>query len=203
MAGRAMNRIFQFVAASALLSLAACGAVPRQELPKQEPPLAGARIGGAFTLTDQNGSPRRDVDFAGKWRIVYFGYTYCPDICPTDMLKLGQAMKLLDKENPAIAAKVAPIFISVDPERDTPPVLKQFVGQFHPRFTGLTGSLEAITQVAKDYAVAFRKEPAGESYLIGHTQIAYLMDGEGKPITSLPLEKDARAIADEVKHWVQ
>ncbi|RYE01175.1 MAG: SCO family protein [Sphingomonadales bacterium] len=193
-----MNRIFHFVAATMLLALPACGAAP-----KQEPPLAGARIGGAFALTDQTGSPRRDTDFAGKWRIVYFGYTYCPDICPTDMLKLGQAMKLLDKSDPALSAKVAPIFISVDPERDTPPVLKQFVGQFHPRFTGLTGSVEAITQVAKEYAVAFRKEPAGDSYLIGHTQIAYLMDGDGKPITSLPLEKDAQAIADEVKHWVQ
>lgn len=193
-----MNRIFQSVAIAALLALASCGAVPRQE-----PPLAGARIGGPFALTDQNGKTVRDSDFAGKWRIVYFGYTYCPDICPTDMLKLGQAMKLLDKSDPALAAKVAPIFISVDPERDTPAVLKQFVAQFHPRFTGLTGSLDAIAQVAKEYAVTFRKEPAGDSYLIGHTQIAYLMDGEGKPITTLPLDKDAAAIADEMRHWVQ
>jgi protein SCO1/2 len=181
-----------------LLALAGCGAMPAQE-----PPLAGARIGGPFALTNQDGASARDTDFAGKWRIVYFGYTFCPDICPTDMLKLGQAMKLLDKSDPRTAAKVAPIFISVDPERDTPPVIKQFVGQFHPRFTGLTGSLDAITKVAKDYAVAFRKEPAGDSYLIGHSQIAYLMDMDGKPITSLPLEKDAQAIADEVKHWVR
>lgn len=197
MAGRAMNRILQIVAAGALLVLAACGA------PAEEPPLAGARIGGPFTLTDQNGKAVSDTDFAGKWRIVYFGYTYCPDICPTDMLKLGQAMKLLEKSDPADAAKVAPIFISVDPERDTPAAIKQFVGQFHPRFTGLTGSPDAIAKVAKEYAVAFRKEPSGTSYLIGHTQVAYLMDGEGKPITSLPLEKDAQAIADEVKHWVR
>jgi len=193
-----MNRIFQTIAAAVLLALSACGGAPAQE-----PPLQGARIGGPFALTDQNGSPKTDKDFAGKWRIVYFGYTFCPDICPTDMLKLGQAMKLLDKSDPQLSAKVAPIFISVDPERDTPPVLKQFVGQFHPRFTGLTGSVEAIAKVAKDYAVAFRKEPAGDSYLIGHTQIAYLMDGDGKPITSLPLEKDAAAIAEEVKHWVR
>lgn len=198
MADGAMNSIFRTVAAAALLALAACGATPAQE-----PPLAGARIGGPFALTDQNGAAKTDKDFAGKWRIVYFGYTFCPDICPTDMLKLGQAMKLLDKSDPALSAKVAPIFISVDPERDTPPVLKQFVDQFHPRFTGLTGSLDAINTVAKEYAVAFRKEPAGDSYLIGHTQIAYLMDADGKPITSLPLEKDAQAIANEVKHWVR
>lgn len=191
-----MNRIFQTVAIACALALAACGG------PAEEPPLAGARIGGAFALTDQNGGTVRDMDFAGKWRIVYFGYTFCPDICPTDMLKLGQALKLLDKSDPKVSAKVAPIFVSLDPERDTPAVIKQYVGQFHPRFTGLTGSLDAITKVARDYAVAFRKEPAGESYLIGHTQIAYLMDGEGKPITSLPLEKDAQAIADQVRHWV-
>ena len=119
------------------------------------------------------------------------------------MLKLGQAMKLLDKSDPRVAAKVAPIFISVDPERDTPAVLKQFVAQFHPRFTGLTGSLDAVTKVARDYAVSFRKEPSGESYLVGHTQVAFLMDADGKPITSLPLEKDAAAIADEVKRWVR
>ncbi|RYY28005.1 MAG: SCO family protein [Sphingomonadales bacterium] len=198
MAGRAMNRIFQTVAAAMLLTLAACGATPAQE-----PPLFGARIGGPFTLTDQNGAAKSDTDFAGKWRIVYFGYTFCPDICPNDMLKLGQAMKLLDKSDPRVAAKIAPIFVSVDPERDTPAVVKQFVEQFHPRFTGLTGSLDAITKMAKDYAVAFRKEPSGDGYLVGHTQIAYLMDAEGKPITSLPLEKDAAAIADAVKHWVR
>jgi protein SCO1/2 len=196
MAGRAMNRIFQIVAAAALLALAACG-------PTEEPPLAGARIGGPFALTGQDGKTVRDTDFAGKWRIVYFGYTYCPDICPTDMLKIGQALRLLEKSDPQLAAKVAPIFISVDPERDTPAALKQYVGQFHPRFTGLTGSPAAIAQVAKEYAVAFRKESAGATYLIGHTQVAYLMDGEGKPVTSLPLEKDAAAIADEVKHWVR
>jgi protein SCO1/2 len=197
MAGRAMNRILQIVAALALLGTASC------QGPAPEPPLAGARIGGPFALTDQDSKTVRDGDFAGKWRIVYFGYTFCPDICPTDMLKLGQAMKLLDKSDPALSAKIAPIFISVDPERDTPAAVKQFVGQFHPRFTGLTGKLADIQQVAKEYAVAFRKEPAGDSYLIGHTQIAYLMDGEGKPITSLPLEKDPQAIADELRRWVR
>ncbi|RYY42164.1 MAG: SCO family protein [Sphingomonadales bacterium] len=197
MADRTMTRMFHCIAALALLGAGACSA------PAPEAPLAGARIGGPFTLIDQDDKPRQESDFAGKWRIVYFGYTFCPDICPTDMLKLGQAIKLLDKGDPRIAAKVAPIFISVDPERDTPPVLKEFVGQFHPRFTGLTGSLDAITKVARDYAVSFRKEPAGTSYLIGHTQIAYLMDAEGKPITSLPLEKDAAAIAEEIKRWVR
>ena len=192
-----MNRILQIVAALALLAPAACGN------PAADPPLAGARIGGPFTLTDQDGKTVRDADFAGKWRIVYFGYTFCPDICPTDMLKLGQAMKLLEKSDAALAGKVTPIFISVDPERDSPAVVKEYVRQFHPRFVGLTGKLADIEAVAKGYAVAFRKEPAGDSYLIGHTQVAYLMDAQGKPITSLPLEKDAPAIADELRRWVR
>lgn len=197
MAGHAMNRIFQFVAAGLLLGLASCNT------PAQEPPLLGARIGGPFTLTDQTGQQVKDSDFAGKWRIIYFGYTYCPDICPNDMLKLGQAMKQLDESDPKLSAKVAPIFISVDPERDTTDELKKFVSHFHPRFTGLTGDLKTVTEVAQQYAVYFRKEGEGPNYLIGHTQIAYLMDPEGKPITSLPLEKDATAIAEEVKRWAK
>lgn len=198
MAGGAMNRMFLF-AAALCLGLAGCSS------PSVPPPLEGARIGGPFALTDQNGKTVRDTDFAGRYRIVYFGYTYCPDICPTDMAKIGQAMTLLDKDAPDVSAKVAPIFITVDPERDTPAVIKQFIGNFHPRITGLTGSLDAIGQVAKGHAVYFKREPASSDggYLVGHTQIAYLMGPKGEPITSLPLEKDAKAIADELKHWVR
>lgn len=192
-----MNSISKIFAAGLMFALAACGG------PAEEPPLQGARIGGPFELTDQHGQTKRESDFAGKWRILYFGYTFCPDICPTDMLKLGQALKLIEKQDKRVSAKLAPIFISVDPERDTPEVIKTFVGQFHPSFTGLTSDVDTLTRVARDYAVVFRKEPAGDSYLIGHTQIAYLMDAEGKPITSLPLERDAQAIADEVLHWVR
>lgn len=197
MADRAMNRIFQFAAAGLLFGLAACNT------PAPQPPLQGARIGGAFTLTDQNGKQVTDKDFAGKWRIIYFGYTYCPDICPNDMLMLGKAMQQIDESDPKLGEKIAPIFVSVDPERDTTEELKKFVSQFHPRFTGLTGDLKTLTEVAQQYAVYFRKEGEGPNYLVGHTQIAYLMDPEGKPITSLPLEKDATAIAEEVKRWAK
>src|SRR3954462_13493976 len=124
MAGGAMYRMLPAVALFCALPLAGCGGA------KEEPPLAGARIGGPFALTDQDGKAVRDTDFAGKYRIVYFGYTYCPDVCPTDMAKIGQAMKILDKQAPGTAAKVVPIFITVDPERDTPAVLKQFVANF-------------------------------------------------------------------------
>lgn len=195
-----MYRMFPALALLAALPLAGCGAAK-----PAEPPLAGAKIGGAFTLTDQNGKTVRDSDFAGKYRIVYFGYTYCPDVCPTDMAKIGQAMKLLDQQAPRVAARVVPIFITVDPERDTPAVIKQFVANFHPRIVGLTGSPQAIAAVARNYAIYFNKQPpaAGGGYMVDHVAIAYLMGPNGEPIATLPIDKDGAAIAEQVQHWVR
>ncbi|WP_121072746.1 SCO family protein [Sphingomonas trueperi] len=193
-----MNWMFRALIASAMLALAACGTGS-----SEAPPLAGARIGGPFTLTDQNGKTVSDADFVGKYRIVYFGYTYCPDVCPTDLTKIGAALRTLDKQAPRIAQKIVPLFISVDPERDTPAQLKQYVGNFHPRLVGLTGTPQAIAQVAKAYAIAYMKEPTPSGYLMGHTEVAYLMGPDGKPITSLPLEKDPQAIVAELEHWVR
>ncbi|WP_375182575.1 SCO family protein, partial [Sphingomonas adhaesiva] len=113
------------VAAALALALAACSAQPAAT-----PPLAGARIGGPFTLTDQNGRTVTDRDFAGKYRIMYFGYTYCPDVCPTDAAAIGKGVALLAKSDPDLAKRIVPIFVSVDPERDTPKVLKSFVSAF-------------------------------------------------------------------------
>lgn len=193
-----MSRIIQALAPLLLIVSGCSGAA-------DEPPLAGARIGGPFTLTDPDGKPVRDSDFAGKYRIVYFGYTWCPDICPNDMLKIGQAMKTLDKQAPAKARAIVPIFITVDPERDTPKVVGAFVRNFDDRIVGLTGSPAAIAAVEKQYAVYAKKEPAGPNgaYLVGHSQIAYLMDKDGKPITSLPIEKDAAAVVAQLDHWVK
>nr|WP_315382120.1 SCO family protein [uncultured Sphingomonas sp.] len=181
-----------------MFTLAACGTGSTEA-----PPLAGARIGGPFTLTDQNGKNVTDADFAGKYRIVYFGYTYCPDVCPTDLTKIGAALRTLDKQAPRTAQKIVPLFITVDPERDGPAQLKQYVGNFHPRLVGLTGSPQSIAQVAKEYAVAYMKQPTPSGYLMGHTEVAYLMGPDGKPITSLSLEKDPPAIVAELEHWVR
>jgi protein SCO1 len=200
MAARTMNRMFQLVALLCAGLLAACGVGG-----PGEPPLAGAKIGGPFTLVNQDGQSVRDTDFAGRYRVVYFGYTFCPDVCPNDMLKIGQAMKLLDKDAPRVSAKVVPIFITVDPERDTPAALKQFVGNFHPRVVGLTGTPEQIAQVAKSYAVYFKKRPPGPGggYLVDHLAVAFLMGPNGDPIASLPIDKDAQTVADQIKHWVR
>jgi protein SCO1/2 len=169
------------------------------------PPLEGARIGGPFTLTDQDGRQVTDAAFKGKYRIVYFGYTFCPDVCPVDVQNLGAGLRSLEQSDPVLGAKIVPIFISVDPERDTPAALKQFVSAFHPRMVGLTGSPEAIAGVAKEFAIYYKKgDPApGGGYLMDHARVAYLMDPDGKPLALLPQDGTPQAIAAELKRWVK
>ncbi|WP_334000312.1 SCO family protein [Sphingomonas aurantiaca] len=154
-------------------------------------PLEGARIGGAFALTDQNGQAVTERSFAGKYRIMYFGYTFCPDVCPTDVQAIGAAVKTLESSDPVLAAKIVPVFVTVDPARDTPAVLKQFVSAFHPRMVGLTGTDAQIARIKTDYAVYSSKGDAspGGGYLVNHSRQAYLMDPDGKPLALLPQEK--------------
>ncbi|UKK82922.1 SCO family protein [Sphingopyxis sp. BSN-002] len=178
-----------------------------------EPPLADARIGGPFTLTDQDGRTVRDTDFAGKYRLVYFGYSFCPDICPVDLQKLMRGLSRFEKEDPARGAKVVPMFITVDPERDTPAALKPFVNRYHPRLLGLTGTPEQIAAVAKAYAVIYNKVPgsAPDRYLMAHSQLAFLMDPQGKPVALLPLDNPSTdpdegapdKVAAELAKWVR
>ncbi len=178
-----------------------------------KPPLEGARIGGAFTLTDQNGKTVRDTDFAGKYRLVYFGYSFCPDICPVDLQKLMRGLSQFEKTDAARGAKVAPLFITVDPERDTSEALKPFVERYHPRLLGLTGTPEQIASVAKAYVVTYNKVPgsAPDRYLMAHSQLAFLMDPDGKPLALLPLDDPSTdvdegapgKVAAELAKWVK
>lgn len=187
--------------AVAALSLSAC-----QQKPSEKPPLEGAAIGGDFTLTDQDGKPFDSKSLKGKYRIFYFGYTFCPDACPTDMAVLGKAMRQLDQKDPAASAKIQPIFVSVDPARDTPSVLKQFVTAFYPRLIGLTGSEAQIADVAKHYAISYRKEPApagATGYLMDHPRVAYLFDPDGKPIEMLPVDANADQVEADLEKWVR
>jgi len=190
-----MNKVFLLCA----LALAGCGAAPAAA-----PPLAGATIGGAFALTDQDGHPRTDRDFTGKWRIMYFGYTYCPDVCPTEMATIAAALRKVEATDPARAAAIVPVFVTVDPARDTPAVLKPFVAAFHPRTVGLTGSPDAIARIEKDYAVYAKRgatSPAG-GYMMDHSRQAYLMDPNGKPVALLSQDEGADAVAAELNRWV-
>lgn len=194
------------------LLFAACDTAPSQ-LPLSQAPLAGARIGGPFTLTDQDGNKRSDGEFAGKFRLVYFGYTKCPDICTPDMQQLMAGLKLFEKTHPTLADKVQPIFITVDPARDTPPLLKQFVSAFHPRLIGLTGSEAEIAAVAKAFAISYGKQPGTSEteYPVSHTQMPYLMGPDGKPLALMPadaLQTEANegtpeAVAAELAKWVR
>jgi len=204
MAGHAMNntRPRRPLAAllAACLGLAACHAAPTQQAP-----LAGARIGGPFTLTDQDGKRVSDTQLAGRYRLIYFGYTFCPDVCPTDLQTLMKGLTLFEKQDAALAARVQPIFITVDPERDTPPVLKQWVAAFHPRLVGLTGSPAEIAAVAKEYAVYYKKveTPGTASYLMDHARQAVLFDPKGQPLALIPQDETPEAAAAELAKWVR
>jgi protein SCO1/2 len=189
------------LAGAAMLSLASCSAGGAGSEP---PPLEGAAIGGDFTLVDKTGKIVRAADFAGRYRTLYFGYTFCPDVCPLDVQKMMQGYHLFAKAHPELAAKVAPLFVTIDPARDTPQAVGEFAAHFGKELTGLTGSDAQIAQVAKSYAVYYKKgEGTGPgAYLMDHSRAAYLMGPNGEPIALLPVDKDADAVAAELAKWV-
>lgn len=204
-----MNRINKpsatfLIAFAASLALAATLTACGGATPQEEPPLAGATIGGDFTLTGSKGQTVRWGDFAGKYRIVYFGFTFCPDICPTDMQRVAQGLKILKGKDPELAAKVVPIFISIDPERDTPAKVGEFAAAFSPDMVGLTGTPEQIAATAKTFKVAYSKEApeANGSYQMQHSTIVYLFGPDGEPIATLPTDLGAEAVAAELERWV-
>ena len=137
------------------------------------------KIGGPFQLTDHTGKAVTEADFRGRSMLIFFGYTYCPDVCPTTLYEVARAMNALGDK----AAAVTPVFISVDPERDTPARLKDYVANFHPSIVGLTGTPDQIKQVAKEYRVYYAKVPdkAGDpnAYLMDHSSVIYLMGPDG------------------------
>ncbi len=198
---------------TALLALAACDATPQQP-DLASAPLAGARIGGAFTLTDQDGKQRSWDEFKGKYRIVYFGYTNCPDICTPDVQNMMAGLKTFEKAKPELASKIQPLFITVDPKRDTPDVLKQFVSAFHPNLIGLTGSEEQVAEAAKAFAIYYNKVEGSrpDAYLMSHSQTPYLFDPDGKPLAIMPAdnpqspdvnEGEAKLVEAELAKWVR
>src|SRR5687768_17562529 len=128
------------------------------------PPLQGATMGGPFTLTSHDGRRLRDSDFAGKYRLVYFGFTFCPDVCPIDLQTIGAGLRQFERDAPERAERVQPLFVTVDPARDTPDALRRYVAAFHPRLIGLTGSEAEIARMARAYGVYIRRgepQPGG------------------------------------------
>ena len=159
--------------------------------------LGNAKIGGAFDLFDHNGKRRTNSDFRGQFMLIYFGYSYCPDVCPTALQIMSTALQFLGKK----AASIQPIFITVDPKRDTPEHLKDYVKNFYPGMVALTGTEDSIKEAAKKYRIYFSKAPQdktqsnSDDYLIDHSSIVFLMGRDGKYITHFNHQTNAKAMA--------
>ena len=203
-----MNRLAMPVpavrVALACLAVTMMSACHQGGKPASEAPLAGAAIGGPFTLTSSAGKTVHWDDFKGHYRIVYFGYTYCPDACPTDVSRFSLGLKKFESEHPKLGAKVQPIFISVDPERDTPAKVGEFVANFHPRLTGLTGTPAQVKQAADAFKIYYEKGPVAKdgSYFVNHSTVTYLFGPKGEPLAILPTDKGPDAVAAELQRWV-
>ena len=158
--------------------------------------LLASAIGGPFQLVDQNGKTVTNADLKGKWSLVYFGYTHCPDACPTALNDISIALDELGPKRDA----VRPVFITVDPERDTPEVLKSYVTSFDAPILALTGTPEEIAQAAKDYRVYYAKHPeAGGDYSMDHSSVIYVMDPEGRFTASFTHQSAPEEIAERLK----
>jgi protein SCO1/2 len=157
---------------------------------------AAAAIGGPFRLTDQNGQPFSDQDLRGKSFLVFFGFTHCPDACPTTLLEISEIMRELGSD----ADRTAALFITVDPERDTPEALKDYLSSFDPHVRGLSGDSADVAAVAKAYRVYYRKIPLDDGdYTMDHTAIVYLMDKEGRFVSPFNMRRTADVAAAELR----
>lgn len=196
-----MNRSLRHFLLLAAITLAPAACSPGDS---DAPPLQGASIGGPFTLTDQDGKRVTERDFAGKYRLVYFGFTYCPDVCPVDLQVIGKGLRAFEQADAERAARVQPIMITVDPERDTPAVMKRFVAAFHPRLIGLTGSPKEVAEVAKRYGVPYMKQEGASrgEYLVDHARTALLFGPAGEPIAIIPHDQGPEGVAKELDRWV-
>jgi cytochrome oxidase Cu insertion factor (SCO1/SenC/PrrC family) len=157
-----------------------------------------ALVGGPFTLTDQTGKRVTEKDYLGHYTLVFFGYTFCPDVCPTELQVMSAA---LDKMG-AKADAIQPLFITIDPERDTVDVMKQYAANFYPRLVGLTGSPQEIAAAAKAYRVYYAKVPGKSGtndYLMDHSSIVYMMDKQGMFLKHFTYTTDADALAEALE----
>jgi len=162
-----------------------------------------AAIGGAFELVDQTGETRTDADYRGRYMLVFFGYTHCPDFCPTALQAVADALDALEAAAGAAAAEqVVPIFVTVDPERDTPEALKDYASAFHPRLVALTGSAAQVAQAAKAYRVYYAKAGEGEDYLMDHSTFTYLMGPDGRYLAHFRHGTPPEEMAERIRSFM-
>jgi len=206
-----VSGLHRFLLALVAGFVALCAALPAAAVEDDTRPVTAAesmdavmwgqgQIGGPFTLTDHTGKARTDADFRGKFLLVYFGFTHCPDICPTDLMAIGGALKTLGP----LADQVQALFITLDPKRDTRELLTGYVDSFHDNIVGLTGDETAIRRAAHAYKVYFNRVPGkGEDdYLIDHSAYIYLMDRAGKFIGVFPPSTPPDRIVEVLKPLV-
>lgn len=208
--GRRLGLLVAVVLGAALLAFAAVRYVGDagkigESIVKATKSTGAAAIGGPFQLTDHNGNRVTEKSFSGKYLLVYFGYTYCPDVCPTGLTEISNALDLLGP----VADKLQPLFITIDPARDTPEQLKEYATYFHPRLIGLTGTPAEIAAAAKTYRIYYAKvdskEPNADpdDYTMDHSAIVYLMGPDGQFRQHFSHGTDAETMARRIKEIVQ
>jgi protein SCO1 len=195
------SRLIGFVIAGFLIGALAGAAILLLTTPQGGQPVQSsgtALIGGPFSLVGADGKPVTDRDFRGRYMLIFFGFTHCPDICPAELQVIAQALDQLGDK----AKTVVPIFITLDPERDTPEAMANYVKSFGPNFVVLTGSPEAIAAAAKAYRVSYakveNKESAGD-YSVDHSALVYLMDPEGRYVTHFSYGISAEQMAEKLE----
>ena len=193
-------RLIAFIVAGFLIGALAGAVVLLITTPQGGQPVQSsgtALVGGPFSLVGANGKPVTDRDFRGRYMLIFFGFTHCPDICPAELQVIAQALEQLGDK----AKNVVPIFITLDPERDTPEAMGNYVKSFGPNFVGLTGSTEAIAAAAKAYRVSYAKVENKESaadYSVDHSALVYLMDPEGRYVTHFSYGLSADQMAEKL-----
>ena len=162
-------------------------------------PIAMSTVGGPFKLIDQNAKPITEQDFKGEPFLVFFGFTHCPDVCPTTLFEVSEIFRALGPD----AKNLRAMFVTVDPERDTPAVMKDYLASFDPRIVGATGDVDAITAAEKSFRVYAKKVPTdGGGYTMDHTAIVYLMSKDGRFVAPFNMKRRPEEAATELKRYL-
>ena len=203
------NQMKKRIVRIALLAIIALGislalVISKNQNPTQktEKNVAGISIGGAYDLVDHTGAPRTNVDFQGDYKLIYFGFTYCPAICPTELQKITATLKTLPSD---LADKIQPLFITIDPERDTVDVMRDYITLFHEKFIGLTGSVDQIDAIKKNYRIYAQKvqDDTMTEYTMDHSSYIYLMSPDDELISIYRTKDTAADMATDIANHIK